>query len=68
MILAISIIGIPLLLLVIPFAMLALTIGILLGFVAVAKYIGHEAERAVRVGPHQPVPVDSGRASVFSPC
>jgi hypothetical protein len=43
-ILAISIIGIPLLL-VIPFAMLALAIGILLGFVAVAKYIGHEAER-----------------------
>jgi len=43
-ILAISIIGIPLLL-VIPFAILASAIGILLGFVAVAKYIGHEAER-----------------------
>ncbi len=43
-ILAISIIGIPLLL-VIPFALLALKIGILLGFVAVAKYVGHEAER-----------------------
>ncbi len=45
-ILAISIIGIPLLILV-PFALLALAIGILLGFVA-------------RVGSHQPVPVDSG--------
>lgn len=43
-ILGISIIGIPLLL-VIPFALLALNIGILLGFVAVAKYVGHEAER-----------------------
>jgi hypothetical protein len=42
-VLAISIIGIPLLL-VIPFAILALAIGILLGFTAVAKAVGHGAE------------------------
>ena len=42
-VLAISIIGIPLLL-VIPFALLALMIGVLLGFTAVAKSVGHEAE------------------------
>ncbi|HUP00476.1 MAG TPA: hypothetical protein VM737_03020 [Gemmatimonadota bacterium] len=43
-ILAISIIGIPLLLL-IPFALVALLLGILLGFTAVAKHLGHAAER-----------------------
>ena len=42
-VLAISIIGIPLLL-VIPFALLALMIGVLLGFTAVAKTVGHGAE------------------------
>ncbi|MFN2421170.1 MAG: hypothetical protein ABR527_07290 [Gemmatimonadota bacterium] len=42
-VLAISIVGIPLLL-VIPFAILALAIGILLGFTAVAKAVGHSAE------------------------
>ncbi|MGH7556499.1 MAG: hypothetical protein ACREMD_01700 [Gemmatimonadota bacterium] len=42
-VLAISIIGIPLLVLV-PFAMLALAIGALLGFTAVAKRLGHSAE------------------------
>lgn len=42
-ILAISIIGIPLLL-AIPFALLALMIGILLGFTAVAEHVGHTAE------------------------
>lgn len=42
-VLAISIIGIPLLLLV-PFAILALAIGALLGFTAVAKRLGHSAE------------------------
>lgn len=42
-VLAISIIGIPLLLL-IPFAILALVIGALLGFTAVAKRLGHSAE------------------------
>ena len=43
-ILVISIIGIPLLLL-IPFALVAILIGILLGFTAVAKHLGHAAER-----------------------
>ncbi|CAN5146043.1 hypothetical protein BH18GEM1_BH18GEM1_04020 [soil metagenome] len=43
-ILAVSIIGIPLLLLV-PFALLAIMIGILFGFAAVAKHVGHSAER-----------------------
>ncbi len=43
LVLAISIIGIPLLLLV-PFAILALAIGALLGFTAVAKRLGHSAE------------------------
>jgi cytoskeletal protein CcmA (bactofilin family) len=42
-VLAISIIGIPFLLLV-PFAVLALVIGALLGFTAVAKRLGHTAE------------------------
>lgn len=42
-VLAISIIGIPLLL-VVPFAILALAIGILFGFTAVAKTVGHAAE------------------------
>ena len=42
-VLAISIIGIPFLLLV-PFAVLALVIGALLGFTAVAKRLGHAAE------------------------
>jgi hypothetical protein len=42
-VLAISIIGIPFLLLV-PFAILALVIGALLGFTAVAKRLGHAAE------------------------
>lgn len=42
-ILAVSIIGIPLLLL-IPFALLAILIGVLLGFTAVAKHLGHAAE------------------------
>ncbi|MGH7570995.1 MAG: hypothetical protein ACREMK_04020 [Gemmatimonadota bacterium] len=42
-VLAISIIGIPLLVLV-PFAMLALAIGALLGLTAVAKRLGHTAE------------------------
>ena len=42
-VLAISIIGIPFLLLV-PFAILALVIGSLLGFTAVAKRLGHVAE------------------------
>lgn len=42
-VLAISIIGIPFLLL-IPFAILALVIGSLLGFAAVAKRLGHAAE------------------------
>lgn len=43
-ILAVSIIGIPLLL-TIPFALLALMIGILLGFAAVARYVGNTAEQ-----------------------
>lgn len=43
-ILAVSIIGIPLLLLV-PFALLALMIGGIFGFTAVAKHVGHAAER-----------------------
>ncbi|MBW3660634.1 MAG: hypothetical protein KY397_03260 [Gemmatimonadetes bacterium] len=42
-VLAISIIGIPLLL-GIPFALLALAIGVLVGFTAVAKTLGHAAE------------------------
>ena len=42
-VLAISIIGIPFLLLV-PFAILALVIGALLGFTSVAKRLGHAAE------------------------
>lgn len=41
--LAVSIVGIPLLIAV-PFAILALVIGTLLGFTAVAKALGHEAE------------------------
>jgi len=42
-VLAISIVGIPLLIAV-PFAILAIMIGTLLGFTALAKTIGHEAE------------------------
>lgn len=42
-VLAISIIGIPLLVLV-PFALLALAIGALVGFTAVSKRLGHSAE------------------------
>jgi hypothetical protein len=42
-VLAISIVGIPLLIAV-PFAILALMVGTLLGFTALAKSIGHEAE------------------------
>lgn len=43
-VLTISIIGIPLLLLV-PFALVAVAIGTLFGFTAVAKHVGHSAER-----------------------
>lgn len=43
-ILAISIVGIPLLLAV-PLAIVALFFGVLAGFAAVAKYVGHDAER-----------------------
>ncbi|MDX1623851.1 MAG: sulfite exporter TauE/SafE family protein [Gemmatimonadota bacterium] len=42
-VLAISIIGIPLLI-AIPFALLALMVGVLVGFTAVAKRLGREAE------------------------
>jgi len=42
-VLAISIVGIPLLIAV-PFAILAIMVGTLLGFTALAKTIGHEAE------------------------
>jgi hypothetical protein len=52
-VLAISIIGIPFLLLV-PFAILALVIGSLLGYTAVAKHLGHVAES--RFGWHHASP------------
>lgn len=52
-VLAISIIGIPFLLLV-PFAILALVIGSLLGFTAVVKRLGHVAE--TRFGWHHTSP------------
>jgi hypothetical protein len=53
-ILAVSIIGIPLLLLV-PFALLALLLGLLMGFAGTAARIGRWAQARFRLAPQSPV-------------